>query len=104
MFGIASRNTREFFGFADGSRNASEFATLRNDGTVRPVRAAIRCPSSPSANSMNDQAASLFSDALVMQYASECRIPACWSTLGIGATSQSNDSIVRNTGVDRREE
>ena len=46
----------------------------RRDGAAR--LATIGAPSGPSANSTNLQAASLFSDALVMQYASECRMPA----------------------------
>jgi hypothetical protein len=37
------------------------------DGTVRPVAAMIRCPSSLIANSTNRQALSLSSDPLVMQ-------------------------------------
>ena len=38
-----------------------------------------------------------------MQYASEWRIPAGRSNTGNGATSRSNDSIVRNVGVVRRD-
>jgi hypothetical protein len=59
MSGMVSRKTRELAGFASGPRKASELATALRDGTVRPVPAAIRWPSGPSANSMNVQAASL---------------------------------------------
>ena len=53
---------------------------------------------------MKRQAASFFSDALVMQYASEWRMPAGWLSRGSAATSQSKSVIVRNVGVERREE
>ena len=53
---------------------------------------------------MNRQAASLRSDAFVMQYASECRIPAGCLCRGNAAMSQSKAVMVRNAGVARRDE
>ena len=104
MTGIVSRKTRELCGGFVGSRNAGDSAIALSDGTVRPVCAAIRWPSGPSANSMNFQAASLWSEASAMQYASECRIPAGSRWTGSGATSHSKSVIVRKVGVERRDE
>ena len=72
MYGMLSRNTCELAGGTLGSRKASDSATERSDGTVRPVAVAISWPCVPSANSRNSHAWSLCSPAAVMQYASEC--------------------------------
>jgi hypothetical protein len=100
----AVQNACAFRGLTLGSRNAGERETEISEGTVRPVRATTRCPSGPSANSMNLHAESFRLDAAARQYASECRMPACSRSAGSGATSQSKSSIVRKAGVERREE
>ena len=53
---------------------------------------------------MKLQAASLFCEAFVMQYASEWRMPACSLCCGSAAMSQSNFVIVRKVGVARRDD
>ena len=74
-----------------GSRNASDSATARSDGTVRPVAAAICWPSVPSANSRNAPRLRPCR-SLARRSCSRRRSagpwPAAWCT-GSGATSHS---------------
>ena len=88
---MPSRKTRARFGGFDGSRNASDRETSISDGTVRPALGERHLALRSRVRTRRSVHAAFFrSEAEVMQYASEWRIPAGSFQRGSGATSQSN--------------